>query len=256
MKLDDANPERFPVYSAGQDQPVEKNDWTVENFRKSRLSYVTLFFLLILWPALSIAYIADPKGALEQLASSPVYLVYVPTIITQWLLFLLVYLTTVREGTRLAGVGFRRIKGIDFLWAIAFLLVSNLFLSLIALLLNQIDIGIPGEIGFILPQTTGERILWVILSFTAAFCEETAFRGYLITRLRIFGKTRGWFVPILIASLAFGSGHSYQGVGGFILIAIYGAMFAVLFLKTGSLWPCIIAHFFQDFSALFFPFQK
>jgi membrane protease YdiL (CAAX protease family) len=30
-------------------------------------------------------------------------------------------------------------------------------------------------------------------------------------------------------------------------------MFAWLFVRTKSLWPCIIAHFFQDFTALFIP---
>jgi len=156
----------------------------------------------------------------------------------------------------LAGIGFRRLRLLDFFWALAFLLASNLLLSLLALLLAQFGLEIPGELELILPKNNTERIFWVLLSFTAGFCEEAAFRGYLLTRIKLFGKTRGWLLPVIISSLAFGSGHAYQGLGGFILLSIYGAMFALLFLRTGSLWPPIIAHFFQDFSALFFPFQK
>jgi membrane protease YdiL (CAAX protease family) len=215
---------------------------------------VTLVFLLVIWPALSIGFIGDPSETLKQLAVSPVLLVYVPTIITQWLLFLLVYLTTIREKSGLKGIGFKRIRGIDFLWALAFLLVSNLILSAISVALGWVGIKIPGELGLILPNTPTERVFWAILSLTAAVCEETAFRGYLLTRLKIFTRSRGWIIPVLIASLAFGTGHTYQGVGGFVLISIYGMMFCLLFIRTGSLWPVVIAHFFQDFSALFWPY--
>ncbi len=180
---------------------------------------------------------------------------YFPTIVTQWILFLLIYVTTYRERTGLKGIGFTRIKLIHLLWAIAFLLISNLLLSLLSLLLSQVDIAIPGELGLLLPKNAAERVVWVVLSITAGIVEETVFRGYLITRIRQFGRLKHWIIPIVVSSLVFGAGHAYQGIGGFIIISIYGAMYAVLFIRTGSLWPCIIAHFFQDFSALFYPYQ-
>jgi membrane protease YdiL (CAAX protease family) len=226
------------------------------SFRRSHLSYFTLFFLVILWPASSILFVGDPTEALKLLSLSPIYFIYLPTIVIQWLIFALIFLTTFREQTGLGDIGFKKIRIIDFLWAIAFLLGSNLILSLLAVLLKSINLEIPGEIELILPKTFAEQILWVFLSLTAGICEEAAFRGYLITRIKIIGKTKNWILPIIIASLSFGSGHAYQGVGGFILISIYGAMFALLFLRTKTLWPCIIAHFFQDFSALFYPYQR
>lgn len=225
------------------------------HFRISRLTYITLGFLLIIWPAASIIMVGNPAEALKTLALSPILLIYLPTIVTQWLLFLLIYLTTYREETGLRGIGFKPIRLLDFLYAVAFLLVSNLLLTLLSLLLAQIGLPFQGEIQFLLPKTGAERIFWIILSLTAGICEEVAFRGYLITRLRLLGKTKSWILPVFVASIIFGSGHSYQGLSGFILLSVYGAMFAALFIKTGSLWPCIIAHFFQDFSALFYPFQ-
>lgn len=224
-------------------------------FRKSKLSYFTLFILLVLWPAMSVVFTGDPTEALKTLAISPIFLIYIPTIVIQWILFGLIYVTLYREQTGLAGVGFTRIRFIHLFWAVAFLLVSNLVLTLLALLLEMINITIPGEIELILPTNGTERIFWILLSITAGVCEETAFRGYLITRLRIFGKTKSWLIPSIIASIAFGTGHAYQGLGGFILISIYGGMFALLYWRTKSLWPVVIAHTFQDFSALFYPFE-
>ena len=111
----------------------------------------------------------------------------------------------------------------------------------------------PGELGMLVPEDSFGRVVWVAVSFTAGFCEEIAFRGYLMTRLRILLKSKSWLIPVLVSSVVFGVCHAYQGWPGLIVITTYGAMFALLYIRTGSLWPCIIAHFFQDFGALFFP---
>ncbi|MEW5924282.1 MAG: type II CAAX endopeptidase family protein [Candidatus Zixiibacteriota bacterium] len=244
---------RYPVYSQDDFKPEPE---VSELPRKSRLSYLTFFILLILWPVLSIPFAGDPMELLKQMAVSRILFVYMPNIVIQWLIFTLIFVTAYREGTGLKGIGFNRIRLIHFFWAIAFLLFSNLILSLLALLLSQVNIAIPGELGIILPETNTERALWVILSLTAGVCEETAFRGYLITRIKQFGRLKSWLIPITVSSVFFGSGHAYQGVGGLILLGIYGVMFAVLYIRAGSIWPCIIAHFFQDFSALFYPYQR
>ncbi len=214
-----------------------------------------LFFLLLVWPLLSVILIGDPSEALRLISLSPILMAYLPTIVMQWLLFLFIYITVLREETGLAGIGFKRIRVLDFLYALGFLLVSNLLLTLIALALAEVGLAMPGELALLLPKNNTERVFWIILSITAGICEETAFRGYLLTRIRMFGRTKTWILPVILASISFGCGHTYQGVGGFILISIYGAMFSLLFIYTKSLWPAVIAHFFQDFSALFFPFQ-
>jgi membrane protease YdiL (CAAX protease family) len=250
---DDDNFQRYQVYPNGVDIPHESDP--PEQFRRSRLTYITLFLLLVAWPVMSVAFVGDPAKTLKLLADSPIFLIYLPTIIVQWLIFLLIWITVRRERTGLAGLGFKKIRLLDFFYAVAFLLVANLMLSFLALLLAKFGLTIPGEIELMLPKNNFERVLWVILSFTAGVCEETAFRGYLLTRLKILGRG-GWVIPVILASITFVMGHSYQGGGGFILLTVYGAMFAVFYIKTGTIWPVIIAHFFQNFSALFFPFQN
>ena len=67
------------------------------------------------------------------------------------------------------------------------------------------------------------------------------------------GRFKSWVIPVAVSAATFGICHAYQGLPGFIVITIYGLMFSALYLWTGRLWPCIIAHFFQDFMALIIP---
>lgn len=177
----------------------------------------------------------------------------VGTIMIQWMMFLLLYVATYREQTFLRGLGLTSFRAIDIAWAVTFLLVANLILTGLAWVLAQWGMPMPGEIQFLIPQDTTGRIVWVMVSATAGFCEEIAFRGYLMTRLRILGKTKSWLMPVVVSSLTFGILHAYQSLPGVIILTVYGAMFALLYIRTRSLWPCIIAHFFQDFTALFIP---
>lgn len=256
MTDENYNFDQSPVDPEGKETGTGENEPMVpannQPFRKSKVSYFTLFFLLIFWPLMSVAFVGDPSQMLRMLSVSPIFMVYLPTMVIQWLVFLLVWVAVYREGTGLAGIGFKKIRAIDFVWAAVFLLVSNLLLTLLSVLLVALNLEIPSELGLIFPETFEEKIIWVLLCVTAGVCEEAAFRGYLLTRIRIFGKVKSWILPVFIASLAFGSGHSYQGVGGFIMISIYGAMFAILFLKTKTLWPGVIAHFIQNFVTGFF----
>jgi membrane protease YdiL (CAAX protease family) len=222
------------------------------NFRFSTLTWVSLFFLIILYPGLSVGT-GDPTEVLKNLNEGLRMILFVATIITQWCIFFLIWITTFREKTNLAGIGVKRLRLVDFAWAGAFLLVSNLFLTGLAWFLAQIGLPMPGEISLLIPTDTAGRVVWVAVSFTAGFCEETAFRGYLMTRLRLLGKLQNWVIPALVSSLVFGVCHAYQGMPGFIVISTYGFLFALLYIRTGTIWPCVIAHALQDLGALFFP---
>ena len=72
-------------------------------------------------------------------------------------------------------------------------------------------------------------------------------------RLRMVFNLQNWVIPAIVSSLLFGACHSYQGWPGFIAISIYGLLFALLYIRTASIWPCVIAHSLIDIGALFFP---
>ena len=209
--------------------------------------------LLLVYPGLAVATADDPSNLTDVLTQDILLIVLIATVLMQWAVFLLLYTATFCERTGLAGLGLGRLRAVDFSWAVAFLVASNLILAGLAWGLAQVGLPMPGEIALLIPQDTVGRIVWVIVSATAGFCEEIGFRGYLMTRIRLLGKTNSWIMPTVLSALAFGLAHAYQGIPGIILITVYGLLFSLLYLRTGRLWPCIIAHFFQDFGALFYP---
>jgi membrane protease YdiL (CAAX protease family) len=85
---------------------------------------------------------------------------------------------------------------------------------------------------------------WVL----AAFCEEVAFRGYLLTRLTdVLGPGRLQAVLAVVgSSVLFGMLHTEQGVVGVIVAACAGVVFSVLRYRCRTLWAPILAHGFDD----------
>lgn len=224
------------------------------DFRISKMTWISLGFLLLIYPLASIAPGAD-LSLLETLGENQGLLMFVliTTVIFQWAFFGLIYLSVFREQTFLLGLGFRKIRWLDFAWAISFLLTAMLILQGLAWILAQIGMPMLGEVGLLIPTDLSGRLVWVGVSFTAGFCEESMFRGYLMTRLRLIAGFKSWVWPVVISAVAFGACHAYQGWPGFIVISVYGAMFSLLYIRTGSIWPGIIAHTFQDLLALVVP---
>jgi len=92
-------------------------------------------------------------------------------------------------------------------------------------------------------------LLLIVLSWTlAALVEETAFRGYLLTRITgLLGPGRGpVLAAVLLSSLLFGLIHTEQGAVGVTLAAVDGVAFCVLRLCTGTLWAAVLAHGFMN----------
>jgi len=96
----------------------------------------------------------------------------------------------------------------------------------------------------VVPATTGDWLWFVPVAATAALCEEFLYRGYALTQ--IAALTHDVTFGIILSSIAFGLGHAYQGRIGMAGAAITGLMYACLFVFSGSLVPCMLAHFLQD----------
>jgi membrane protease YdiL (CAAX protease family) len=89
----------------------------------------------------------------------------------------------------------------------------------------------------------------LVLSWTlAAVGEETAYRGYLQTRMvQLFGSGRVALVAAVVASsVLFGLAHSEQGVVGVIAVAIDAVAFSVLRYRYQTLWASVFAHGFNN----------
>lgn len=205
--------------------------------------------LLIVWPLTAI--LTSPHSISDQafyisIARSAVYL---NTGLMMWLMFFLVWSAQKVAGRPLREIGFASPKAADPLTALGFLVGANLVLNLLAWVFKAVGFEVPDLAAkAFLPVTNSERIMWVLLSISAGVCEESCFRGFLLTQgKRLIARPA---VLVMASSLAFGAGHLYQGVTGGVLITLYGVMFCVLRLWRGSLWPCIWAHIWQDTAAM------
>ena len=99
---------------------------------------------------------------------------------------------------------------------------------------------------------TRRLMFWLAVSWTtAAFAEETVYRGWITSRLAELGRfsTRAWIVATAAASIVFGTIHMYQGVSGMIATGLTGLVLGSVYLATGrNLWAAIVAHGVMDTS--------
>lgn len=94
--------------------------------------------------------------------------------------------------------------------------------------------------------------LLVVWSF-AAFGEEIAYRGYLLTRAADLGgrTTAAYWLGIVIVSVLFGYGHYYKGPAGILDSGIAGLILGTAYLASGrNLWTSILAHGLIDTFAI------
>jgi membrane protease YdiL (CAAX protease family) len=90
--------------------------------------------------------------------------------------------------------------------------------------------------------------LLIVWTF-AAFGEEIAYRGYLLTRAADLGRrsTTAYWLGIVLVSILFGYGHYYKGPSGIIDSGIAGLILGAAYMLTGrNLWACVLTHGFID----------
>lgn len=118
--------------------------------------------------------------------------------------------------------------------------------------------------GISLQVSVTETVLYILTMFGVGFLEEVLFRGLLFKAM----AENGIKSAVIVSSITFGMGHIINLINGSgaellpnILQVIYAAaagfMFVMIFYRSGSLIPCIIAHglfnalsVFSDESAL------
>jgi membrane protease YdiL (CAAX protease family) len=90
-------------------------------------------------------------------------------------------------------------------------------------------------------ETTLLLVLSALLTTVIApVCEETLFRGYVFAAL---SKWRGWLPAAAVTGLLFGGVHAGSApVADLIPLAVLGFALCWLYRRTGSLYPCIVAH--------------
>jgi membrane protease YdiL (CAAX protease family) len=207
-------------------------------YRKS--TWAVILFLLVIWPAFSVW--VSSNGDLPAEIKNLSLEIYLPTLLIQLLLILMVLWALLRAREKIGSVGLVGINRQNTLIGIFFLVFATILFSVLSQVIHGLDQ--PKEIEQYLPKTGLDYSLWIILSLSAAIGEELSFRGFLLTRLTpVLGN---FWAAALLSSISFGIGHLYQGAVGVIFTGMYGFLFAILFYWRKSIYPCMIAHFLQD----------
>ena len=105
----------------------------------------------------------------------------------------------------------------------------------------------------LLPRTAGERRLFTVVGVTAGVCEEWLYRGFFLAVVAALAG--GWptGVLVVVAALAFGLAHAYQGWVGITTTGVLGGIMAALYLQTGSLLLPVLLHTVIDLRFLLVP---
>jgi hypothetical protein len=171
---------------------------------------------------------------------------YLITIACEWLLLGLavwgiwlggVSVQSVIGGQWSKASEFLRDLGVGF----TFLLGSNVLLIALSAILRP---GSDENIRKMLPQSTVEMLLWVLVSLTAGICEEFVFRGYL--QMQISGLLKNATAGLVLQGIIFGAAHAYQGPKRMLIIAVLGCALGALAKWQKSLRPGMLSHFLQD----------
>ncbi len=100
----------------------------------------------------------------------------------------------------------------------------------------------------------GQLVLITIFSCLIGVAEESIFRGLILQTLLPKGVLRAIFLSTLIFALLH-VGNLFAGLSmGYVLVLVLNAFgvgiaYAVMRVRTGSIWPAIILHSLTDFGA-------
>jgi membrane protease YdiL (CAAX protease family) len=138
-------------------------------------------------------------------------------------------------GLRPPGVGWGTAAGLIVLLLLAFVLIS----------VGWSEAFNPGKEKLLQTLGTNETTLLLVLSaaltcVVAPICEEILFRGYVFTALR---NWRGTTTAAVITGLLFGGVHVGSApLLDLVPLAALGFGLCLLYRRTGSLYPCFLAH--------------
>lgn len=217
------------------------------------MTYVDMILVLLL------AVVAPVQGAYSfrrqvELARqgnpTPRTQLYLSTQYTEWTFFFALALLWAVEGRSLAALGFVTPGGTGFWIAVLVALTAAAYL----LYARHSTQGMSenersevyeqfGDLKYFFPHTARDYRHFTALSLTAGWVEEIVYRGFLFW---VFLPYMPHWGVVLVTSLIFCLGHSYQGINGMLRVFAIGLFFGALYVISGSIWVPIALHMLVD----------
>jgi membrane protease YdiL (CAAX protease family) len=149
------------------------------------------------------------------------------------------------SGERLADLGFGpRLLGRSLLpgtlWAVALFVLGHL---VIGSFLSAVGLG-RGTSPSVraLFRDPREAPLWVFCAVVGGGFNEELVRAFALTRFEEAFGQRGLALAVVVDSMAFGTGHLYQGTSGAVVAGLMGLSFALIFVHRRRVADAMVAH--------------
>jgi len=212
------------VLIIGADVPLELGFLDIAGF----LDFLESEGVLWQWLIMAFAAMVAGEGAM---------------LLTAWLFSNVKY----KSGWR--ALGFRRFKVRSGLILAAVVVGVGLLINfLYDLLLASLEVDYSS---FLPPEITetglGLAIIVVLAVVVAPIAEETLFRGFIFAGVR---NRYGYSWAAVLSAMLFSFAHLQPGA--LLPIFIVGLLLAWLYMRTGSIWTCILAHCAYNSLALLF----
>jgi membrane protease YdiL (CAAX protease family) len=105
----------------------------------------------------------------------------------------------------------------------------------------------------LLPRSRSERHLFALVGVTAGVCEEWLYRGFFLAVVAAVVPGLPTALLVLVAAVAFGLAHAYQGSSGTLTTGVLGGVLAGVYVATGSLLLPVLLHAAIDLRFLLVP---
>ena len=176
-------------------------------------------------------------------------LIAVQTILGGTLVATALIVAAAGRGVRAAlpRLGLRRFRPSAFGWMLAAYGAYVVAIALYAALVVEPDQeDIARELGLD-SETVAAAFSLLLIAVLAPISEELFFRGMLFGGLRARMPA---LAAALVSGIVFGALHATTGITTVPPLVIFGVALALLYEKTGSLWPPIMLHFVNNSLAL------
>ncbi len=197
-------------------------------------------FVFVLLVAVPFLTLLQPDE--RQIELPPRLTLYASAVVGIWFLAAITIVVLVVEDTAFSDIGLHVTgAGTFFGWTAAVTvgtLAGNFVISQTAARLGLRESRLTYHL---MPRSGRERLAFLGVSASAGFGEELTYHGFLLAGLAAWLGS-GWWAAV-VANLAFGILHGYQGPAGAIRAFVMGYVLCLPVVMGAGLWPAVAAHF-------------
>ncbi len=196
-----------------------------------------VFVLLVVVPFLSLFQPVEREMVLP-----PRMALYISAVIGMVVLVAATGVVLVAEGIAPSEIGLHSTGVAAFVvWTVVTTAGALLGDFLITRLASRLGVHESRLTYHLMPRTRREQSTFLSVSASAGFGEELTYHGFLLAGLAAW-LGNGWLAAV-VANVAFGLLHAYQGQAGAVRAFAMGYLFCLPVITGAGLWPAIVGHF-------------